>query len=136
MSDIQLSTYINFQGCAREAMQFYQKVLGGTLDLQTMDRQGQSKPAGPGDTITYSRLDTVGAHIIGVDGNPNYPAKAGENMGVALSGTDNDKLARIFNELAEGGKIKMPLTPQPSGTQVGWLEDKFGISWTVSIERA
>jgi PhnB protein len=136
MSDIQVSTYINFQGRAREAMQFYQQALGGNLDLQTMDEQGRSKPAGPGDTIAYSRLDAAGAHIIGVDGHPNYPPKVGENMAVALSGTDKASLTRIFSELAEGGRIKMPLAAQPSGAQVGWLEDKFGISWMVSIESA
>src|SRR2546421_510836 len=74
MSKIQLSPYINFQGRACEAMEFYQSVLGGDLDLQTMDEQGQSKPAGPGDSIMYSRLDADGVLIIGVDGRPDFPA--------------------------------------------------------------
>ena len=34
MSKQYLSPYINFQGRAREAMEFYHKVLGGKLDLQ------------------------------------------------------------------------------------------------------
>jgi uncharacterized glyoxalase superfamily protein PhnB len=28
----------------------------------------------------------------------------------------------------------MPLAKQPWGGQVGWLVDKFGISWTVNIQ--
>jgi uncharacterized glyoxalase superfamily protein PhnB len=35
--------------------------------------------------------------------------------------------------LAEGGKIKGPLTSQ-SGT--GYLLDKFGINWVVSVDKA
>ena len=58
---IQLSPYVNFQGRAREAMEFYRSVLGGNLDLQTMNEQGQSKPAGPGDRVTYARLEAEDA---------------------------------------------------------------------------
>lgn len=40
-----LSPCINFQGKAREAMEFYHKVFGGKLDLQTVSRQGVPKAA-------------------------------------------------------------------------------------------
>jgi len=30
----------------------------------------------------------------------------------------------------------MPLTEQSGGAAVGWLTDKFGINWMVSIEKA
>jgi PhnB protein len=135
VSKIQVSPYINFQGRAREAMEFYHKVLGGNLELQTIDEQGVSRPAGPGDSIMYSRLQTDGALIIGVDGSPKYPAQVGENMALAVGGTDKERLNTVFNGLAEGGRIKMPLTRQPWGSYVGWLTDKFGINWTVSVDK-
>jgi len=37
---------------------------------------------------------------------------------------------------ADGGRIKGPLTEQPGGAQVGYVMDKFGINWVVSIEKA
>src|SRR3954469_12999397 len=115
MTTIQLSYYINFQGRAREAMEFYQQVLGGTLDLQTVNAQGGAAPAGPGDRITHARLDAAGARIIGTDGHPAYPAQAGENMALALGGTDQERITAIFHALAAGGKLKMPLTAQAGG---------------------
>ena len=126
MSKIQLSPYVNFQGRAREAMQFYQSALGGTLDLQT----------GPGERVGVARLEADGAVIIGSDGHPDYPAKAGDNLAIGLSGTDRDRLTRAFHALGEGGKIQMPLAAQSGGVEVGWLRDKFGISWTVNIGKA
>jgi PhnB protein len=135
MSKIQLSPYVNFQGRAREAMEFYHKLLGGKLDLQTLDEQGVVKPAGPGDSIRHSRLEADGAIIIGSDGHPDYPAKVGDNLAIALGGMDKDRLTKIFNGLAEGGKLQMPLAKQPWGAEVGWLTDKFGIHWTVSIDK-
>lgn len=133
---IQLSPYVNFQGRAREAMEFYRAALGGNLDLQTMNEQGQSKPAGPQDRVTYARLEAEGAVIIASDGHPDYPAKVGNNMAIVLGGTDKVRLTRIFNTLAEGGRIQMPLTNQPWGADVGWLADKFGITWTINIDTA
>ena len=136
MSKIQSSPYINFQGRAREAMEFYHRALGGKLDLQTLNERGVSTPAGPGDSIRHSRLEADGVLIIASDGHPDYPATVGDNMAIALGGTDWDRLTRIFNDLAEGGKIQMPLAQQPWGPDVGWLTDTFGIHWTVTIDKA
>jgi PhnB protein len=136
MSKQYLSPYINFAGRAREAMEFYHHVLGGNLDLQTSSEQGVPKPAAPGDSIMHSRLEADGALIMGVDGHPDYPAKVGDNMAIALGGTDKGRLTKIFNDLAEGGRIKMPLAEQSGGAHVGWFTDKFGINWMVSIDKA
>ena len=46
------------------------------------------------------------------------------------------RLTKIFNDLAEGGKIKMPMAEQSGGVDVRWLTDKFGINWMVSIDKA
>jgi PhnB protein len=136
MSSQYLGPYINFGGRAREAMELYHRLLGGNLDLQTLDEQGAPKAAGPGDSIMYARLEAEGALIIGSDGHPDYPATVGDNLAIALGGTDRDRLTRAFDGLAEGGTIKMPLRPQPWGADVGWLMDRFGINWMVSIEPA
>jgi PhnB protein len=125
MSTIQLNPFINFQGRAREAMELYQKVLGGKLDLQ----------AGPNGRIGQARLEADGVLIIASDGHPDYPAKVGENLALSLSGTDQARLAGIFNALADGGRVNMPLAKQPWGGEVGWLVDRFGISWTVNIQQ-
>jgi len=136
MSTIQLSPYVNLQGRAREAMEFYHQVLGGSLELQTLNERGESRPAGPGDHVAHARLEADGALIIASDGHPKYPAKVGENLAIALSGTDRERLIKIFKALAEGGRLKGPLAKQPWGADVGYLMDKFGINWVVSIDKA
>lgn len=136
MSKIHVNPYVNFQGQAREALEFYQQILGGKLNLYTVNKQGVSKQAEPGERITYGLLEADGVHIIGSDGHPDYPAKVGENMALALNGTDKDQIKSIFSGLAEGGTIKMPLTKQPWGAEVGWLADKFGMNWTISLDQA
>ena len=87
MSKIQLSAYVNFQGRAREALEFYHQALGGDLELLTVSENGASKPAGPRDRIVQARLEADGPLILASDGHPDYPAKVGDNMGIALSGS-------------------------------------------------
>ena len=123
MSQQRLGPYINFQGRAREAMEFYQKVLGGKLDLQLAN-----------DRVGQARLEADGVLIVGSGGHPKYPPTVGDHMAIALSGTDKGRLTKIFNDLAAGGQMKGPLTAQPGGSEVGWLVDKFGINWMVAID--
>jgi len=135
LSKIHLAPYINFQGHAREAMEHYEKVLGGKLEMFASDEQGQPRPAAHGDTIMHARLESDGVVIVGSDGSPKYPAKVGENIGLNLGGTDRARLTKAFEGLAEGGRVKMALTDQPWGT-AGWLTDRFGINWNIDIEKS
>jgi uncharacterized glyoxalase superfamily protein PhnB len=63
-----------------------------------------------------ARLETDGALFIASDGHPKFPAKVGENMAIALNGTDKERIAKMFKALADGGQLKGPLTKQP------WVE--------------
>ena len=67
-----------------------------------------TKPAGPGDRIAHARLEADGALIFASDGHPKYPAKVGENISVALSGTDKalraaEPQAKLMPITASGG---------------------------------
>jgi uncharacterized glyoxalase superfamily protein PhnB len=68
--------------------------------------------------------------------SPHLPSHSRRQHGPCLGGTNRNRLTKIFNGLAEGGKIKGPLAKQPSGAEVGWLMDKFSINWMVSIDKA
>jgi PhnB protein len=106
MSQLFVNPYINFQGHAREAFEFYQKLLGGKLDLLTFNPDGAPKPAGPDDNIMHARLEADGAIIMGTDGIPDYPPTVGDNFAIALGGSGSDRLTEIFEQLGQGGKVK------------------------------
>lgn len=135
MSKLFLNPYINFAGRAREAFEFYQKILDGKLDLLSSVAGQPPKPAGPDDAIMHGRLEADGAIIMGTDGMKEYPAKVGDNFAIALGGSDVERLTKIFEQLGEGGNVKMPLKEESWGDTFGWLEDKFGINWMVNISK-
>ena len=135
MTRTHLAPYINFHGKAREAMEHYHKVLGGKLEMFAADEHGQPRPAAQGDRIMHAQLELDGVVVVASDGHPKYPAKVGEHIGLQIRGSDRAQLSGIFDGLADGGQVKMPLTDQPWGTS-GWLTDRFGINWNIDIEKS
>lgn len=136
MSNVTASPYINFQGRAREAMEFYQKALGGNLDLLAFDAAGAPKPAGPTDRIMHARLDADGVTILATDGMPDYPPTVGDNFAITLMGSDSERLTHIFTELSAGGNVKQPLKAEVWGDTFAWFADKFGINWMINISKS
>lgn len=135
MSQLHTDPYINFQGKAREAMEYYQKALGGELELIAFGETGAPHPAEVGEPIMHAVLKADGAVIMGTDGMPQYPPKVGENMAVALSGDDEARLTKAFNALSKGGNVKQTLKVESWGDAFGWLEDKYGINWMININK-
>lgn len=136
MGQLFINPYINFRGRAREAMEFYQKALGGKLDLLAFSADGPPKPAGPEDGIMHARLEADGAIIMGSDGMADYPPTVGDNFAIALGGSDRERLTNVFEQLSEGGKVKQGLKQESWGDTFGWFEDKFGINWMVNISKS
>jgi len=128
--------YINFQGRAREAMEFYHGVFGGNLSLYGMDESGKPREAQPGDSIMYARLDAEGVKLLGSDGNPKFPITRGDNIAIVLMGTDRSEMEAAFAKLADGGQVKGPIRDAPWGGAAGWLQDRFGINWNVDVEKS
>ena len=128
-----LNPYISFNGNAREAMEFYESVFGGTLTLNTFGEYGQ--PDAPeSDKIMHGTLETdQGFTLMGSDTPPGMPPKSGDNITVSLSGDDADELRGYWSELSDGGTVTVPLEMQMWGDEFGQCVDRFGVSWMVDI---
>lgn len=135
MSQLFLNPYINFDGKCREAMEFYHKAVGGKLELSAFGDNGAPRPAQPGEPIMHARLESDGFLLMASDGMPDNHAKVGENVGLAIGGTDAPRLRKIFDALSEGGKVSMKLEKAPWGDEYGQFGDKFGINWMVNISK-
>ncbi|WP_449374339.1 VOC family protein [Arthrobacter psychrolactophilus] len=132
---VRLNPYLNFQGTAKDAMEFYQTVFGGTLALSTFgDFQATEDPADK-DKIMHGMLtgdnDVV---LMGAD-VPSY-LEFSPNSSVSLSGDDEDVLRGWWDKLSDGATIGEQLTKAPWGDTFGMLTDKFGVPWLVNIAGA
>jgi PhnB protein len=124
-----LNPYISFPGNAREAMEFYERVFGGTLKLSTFGEFG-----GEGDGIMHGQLETPSGYtLMGADTPPGEDHTPGNNISVSLSGDNTDELRGYWDKLSDGGTVAVPLEKQMWGDEFGLCVDRFGISWMVNI---
>lgn len=128
-----LNPYVTFEGTAREAMQFYEDVFGGTLTLNTFGEY--APPDTPGaDKIMHGQLETAsGFTLMGADSPPGQSLKPGDNVAISLSGDDTDELRGYWAKLAEGGTVTVPLAKQMWGDEFGMCIDRYGVAWLVNI---
>jgi PhnB protein len=128
-----LNPYISFPGTAREAMEFYQSVFGGTLTISTFGEFGAPDPA-LADKVMHSQLESAAGYtIMGADLAPGMQLTEGSTITVSLSGDDSDALRGYWEKLAAGGQVTMPLEKQMWGDEFGQLSDRYGIAWMVNI---
>jgi PhnB protein len=128
-----LNPYLSFRDSARQAMEFYQKVFGGTLTLNTFGEFGNPDPA-VADKVMHAMLETdSGFTLMASDTPPEMDHIPGNNIAISLSGDDADELRGYWQQLSEGATVPVPLEKQMWGDEFGMCVDRFGIGWMVNI---
>ncbi|MFE7650550.1 VOC family protein [Streptomyces phaeoluteigriseus] len=128
-----LNPYISFGGNARQAMEFYKDVFGGTLALNTYGESGQQDTP-EADQIMHAMLETpTGFTLMGADTPPGMNVTQGDNFSVSLSGDDDAELRGYWEKLSAGGSVAVPLERQMWGDVFGMCTDRFGVPWMVNI---
>ena len=134
-----VSTYLNFARSTEEAFNFYRSVFGSEFQGQVM-RFGDVPPT-PGqppvseddkELIMHMALPILGGHMImGTDAPESMGFKLvqGNNVYINLSPDTRAETDRLFNALAEGGRVEMALAEQFWGDYYGSLKDRFGVQW-------
>lgn len=129
-----LNPYITFDGNAREAMEFYQSVLGGELDVSTWSEMPDMPGYTPemADKLMHSMLTVSdGITLMGAD-MPDSPGPKDSSICVSLSGEDEGELRGWYEKLAGGGHVVEPFAKAPWGDTFGMCVDKFGVFWMVN----
>jgi PhnB protein len=128
-----LNPYISFADNARQAMEFYQGVFGGSLTLNTFGEYGaQDSP--DAKKIMHGMLETSSGYtLMGADTPSGMEYNPGTNIAVSLSGDDGDELRGYWEKLSDGGTVSVPLEKQMWGDEFGRCVDRGGITWMVNI---
>jgi PhnB protein len=130
-----LNPYLNFNGNARQALEFYQSVFGGDLNLNTFADFGAPGTA-DADRIMHGQLETDAGYTImaaDVTSDMEYQPIAGASVSLSGEGPDGDALRGYWEKLCAGGTTTMPMEKQAWGDEFGMCVDKFGIPWLVNI---
>jgi PhnB protein len=129
-----LNPYLSFKDNAREAMEFYRSVFGGTLLMNTFKELHGSQSPSEDDLIMHAELNADnGITLMGSDTPARMEFKPGTTFSVSLSGDDEQELRGYWEKLARRGTVTMPLEKAVWGDTFGMCVDRFGVSWVVNI---
>ncbi|MGK3203115.1 VOC family protein [Amycolatopsis sp. MEPSY49] len=128
-----LNPYLSFRAEARQAMEFYKSVFGGTLKVNTFGEFGSPEGA-DADKIMHAQLETDHGYTLMASDTPaGMDYHPGTNITVSLSGDDAGTLRGYWDKLSEGGTVTVPFEKQMWGDEFGACVDKFGIPWMVNV---
>jgi PhnB protein len=135
---MQVNPYLFFSGQCEAAFKFYEKLLGGKIEVM-ITHEGMPAadhvPAEWRSKIMHARLVLGDQILMGSDAPPDRQQKP-QGFYVNISVKNPAEAERIFHALEENGKVTMPFGETFWATRFGMLVDRFGIPWMVNCEKA
>jgi PhnB protein len=129
-----ITPYLHLPGTAREALEFYASVFGGTTELHTYAEFGRTD--GPTGAIAHGQLVDGPFELFAADAAEGEPSFEAEGLMLALLGSaDPASLTRWFEALSEGGTVIDPLQEREWGATDGQVRDCYGLHWLIGFER-
>ncbi len=131
------SLFFNFDGEAREAMDFYAQVFQSEMqELMTYGEMPPDSdfPIAEGDKarVMYAYVPIYGMNVMFCDTPSGMPFVRGSSISPTLGSDDQEEIRRAFAALAQGGTVDMPLAKTFWSELYGMVTDKFGITWQFS----
>ncbi len=128
--------YLFFNGCAEEALKGYARIFGSPEPQILRAREapeGEGMPGWAPDAVMHGAVRVGSGHIYASD-DPEARPMAGACVTVA--GRDEAESRRIFDALAEGGTVVVPLGRTFWSPAFGQVTDRWGTRWLIDTEEA
>ena len=107
-----INSYLLFTGQCEEAFKFYEKLLGGKIEVMMAHAGTPAESQVPAEwrgKILHARMTTPGGGLMGSDAPPGRQAKP-QGFSVSVSVDDPAEAERIYKALADGAaSITMPI---------------------------
>jgi PhnB protein len=133
-----LNAYIGFDGTCADAMRFYERVLGGKIEMLMTNGESPMRdhiPSGNEHRVMHARLVLDQGVLMAGDtmvGGCESTYQGMKGFSLTLSyGTAADAVP-VFDALSEGGKVTMPLQKTFWAESFGMLTDRFGTPWIIN----
>lgn len=122
--------YLNFNGNASEALDFYTNALNGKVEMsQTFGDAQMEIPEEFKTRILHAVFSSGNLKFMVSDCPPNVSVSSGDSLSLSMNFEEVNEMTKVYNALAEGGTITMELQDTFWGARFGMLVDKFGFNW-------
>jgi PhnB protein len=128
--------YLFFDGRCEEAVEFYRKALGAEIQrLMRFKESPDPNMCQPGtlEKVMHMSFRVGDTTVLASDGRcqgqPNF-----QGFSLTLTAADDAEAERLFNALADGGQVQMPLAKTFFSSRFGMVADRFGVPWMVLVK--
>ena len=135
-----INPYINFNGNAEEAFNFYRSVFGGefamVMRFKDMPNAGFDISEDEANKIMHIALP-IGKNVLMANDVPEIMGRVNENENrskISISAESRKEADKLFNGLSAGGTVEMPIGDSPWGSYFGMFRDKYGIEWMIDFD--
>ena len=127
------TTFLMFDGKAEIAMNLYTSLFKQSAILN-LTRYGKNETGAEG-TVQHATFTLNGQEFMCIDSNAQHAFTFTPSISLYVRCESEEEIDRVFAALAQDGQILMPLDQYPFSKKFGWLSDRFGVSWQLSLER-
>jgi len=130
-----LQPYLFFDGKCDEALAFYKAAVGAQpkMLMRFKEAPDQSMVApGSADKVMHAQVQIGDATVLMSDGRCSGKTDF-KGFALTIAVNNENEADKIFNALAAGGQVTMPLGKTFFSPRFGMLTDKFGIGWMVLV---
>ena len=135
----QAIAYLSFNGNCAEAVRFYETALHGKLEVLMSGADSpmaEQIPKEFADRIIHARLVLPGGGMLFAGDCPaQMPYEGIKGVSIAVDYPTVEEAQQVFDALAAGGQITMPMQPAFWAKRWGMLVDKFGTPWIINGEQ-
>ena len=131
-----INPYLAFDGNCREAMTFYHSCLGGDLRIMDFAEGPMDVPESDKNKVMHASIGHNGAVLMASDTMDSRPVTASNAVSISVNCSTRDEVDTLFNKMAAGGHITMPVQDMFWGARFGMLTDKYGMHWMFNCESA
>lgn len=118
-----------FDHQAEEATNFYVSIFENG-EVQRIDHHGENGMGEPG-TVMSTTFRIADQEFMTINGGPYFSLTPAVSYFVTCR--DEAEVERVWTALSDGGGVLMPLGEYPFSKKFGWTNDKYGVSWQVSL---
>lgn len=130
----EITPYLMFDGTCRDAMTFYQQVLGGELDISTYGQTDPTARAEDKDKVIHAMLVSGRTMLMASDAGKEHPVKDGDDVWLSLQCGPATEVDELAARLAAGGQTPQPPHDAFWGTRFAMVVDRFGVQWMLSSD--
>jgi predicted 3-demethylubiquinone-9 3-methyltransferase (glyoxalase superfamily) len=128
-----VTPFLMFQGNAEEAMNFYISLIEDS-EITSMTRYGANE-AGEEGSIMQATFSLKGQEFMCMDSNVKHEFTFTPSFSLFITCDTEVEIDRLYEKLSDGGGVLMPLDDYSFSKKFGWIVDKFGVSWQLTLPK-